>query len=92
MKRILAIILLFIFAQGYSQVFFSKTYSVSEDGTGILNTYPNWLSAVFPTDSLIFAFGYSADTTYKEVYGTAFYTFDWNGNLLDYYHIKDDSL
>lgn len=83
---------MFIFTKGFSQAFFSRTYSVPEDGTGIVNTYPNWLSAIFPTDSLIFAFGYSADTSYKEIYGTAFYTFNWDGNLLDYYHIKDDSL
>lgn len=92
MKQILILILIVTFTQGYSQVFFSKVYSVPEDGSGFVNQYPNWISAVFPTDSLIYAFGYSADTTYKDIYGTAFYTFDWSGNLLDYYHIKDDSL
>ena len=87
------IILLFIsLGTIQSQDFFSRIYTVPEDRTGFVNQWPNWLSAIFPTDSLIYAFGYSADTTYKEIYGTAFYVFDWHGNLLDYYHIKDDDV
>ncbi|MGB4969680.1 MAG: T9SS type A sorting domain-containing protein [Saprospiraceae bacterium] len=73
-----------------SQDFFSRVYTVPEDSTGLVNQWPNWLSGIFPTDSLIYAFGYSADTAFKEIYGTAFYVFDWHGNLLDFYHIKDD--
>lgn len=92
MKRLVTITLLFFYFLGYSQVFFSNVYKVPEDKTGLTNYFPNWLSSVFPTDSLIFAFGYSADTTYKDIFGTAFYVFDWQGSLLDYYHIKDDSL
>ncbi|MBK9109331.1 MAG: T9SS type A sorting domain-containing protein [Saprospiraceae bacterium] len=92
MKRLITITLLFYYLLGHSQVFFSNVYKVPEDKTGLTNYFPNWLSSVFPTDSLIFAFGYSADTTYKDIFGTAFYMFDWKGSLLDYYHIKDDSL
>lgn len=92
MRQVLLSIFLFATLQIQSQVFFSKVYTVPEDGSGLVNKFPNWLSAVFPTDTLIYAFGYSADRNYKDIYGTAFYTFDWEGNLLDYYHIKDDSL
>lgn len=89
MKQIFLYIILFGTLQVQSQVLFSRVYTVPEDGTGLLNIWPNYLKAVFPTDTLIYAFGYSADTTYKEIYGTAFFVFDLNGNLLEYYHIKD---
>jgi len=92
MKRLITILILFLYFEGKSQVLFSNVYKVPEDKTGQTNYFPNWLSSLFPTDSLIFAFGYSADTTYKDIFGTAFYVFDWSGDLLDYYHIKDDSL
>ncbi len=92
MKRLVTILVFLISLKADAQSFFSKVYTVPEDQTGLTNFFPNWLSAVFPTDSLIYAFGYSADTTYKEVFGTAFYVFDQEGFLLDYYHIKDDSL
>ncbi len=92
MKRLVTFLLLFVYFEGKSQDLFSNVYKVPEDKTGQTNYFPNWLSSLFPTDSLIFAFGYSADTSYTDVFGTAFYIFDWSGNLLDYYHIKDDSL
>ncbi|MDQ3142450.1 MAG: T9SS type A sorting domain-containing protein [Bacteroidota bacterium] len=90
MKISILFFLCFVGTVGKSQELFSRVYTVPEDGTGYLNVYPNWLTAVFPTDSGFYAFGYSADTTYKEIYGAAFYNFDLRGNLLDYYHIKDN--
>ncbi|MGB3227753.1 MAG: T9SS type A sorting domain-containing protein [Saprospiraceae bacterium] len=89
MKWIFFILILFITLQIQSQVFFSRVYTVPEDGTGKLNVWPNYLRAVFPTDSLIYAFGYSADTTYKQIDGTGFFVFNTQGDLLEYYHIKD---
>jgi len=72
------------------QNYFSKVYKVYEDSTGKENLWPNYLVSVLPTDSLIFAFGYSADTSYFDIYGTAFYIFDQQGELLEYYHIKEN--
>lgn len=89
MKTFLLHILLLLNCELYSQSYFSKVYTVPEDGTGLLNVWPNYLRAVFPTDSLIYAFGYSADTTYKQIDGTGFFVFDTEGNLIEYYHIKD---
>jgi len=91
MKQLVLIFHLFLCIQVDSQVYFSNVYKVPEDQTGLTNYFPNWLSAVFPTDSLIFAFGYSADTTYPRINGTAFYVFNWTGELLKYFHIKDDT-
>ncbi len=89
MRQLFQVILLFITFESNSQEFFSKVFTVPENGTGLINQWPNYLVAVFPTDSLIYAFGYSTDTTFKNIYGTAFYIFDWTGNLIDYYRIKD---
>lgn len=89
MKWIFFVLFLLICLQIQSQLFFSRVYTVPEDGTGILNVWPNYLTAVFPTDSLIYAFGYSTDTTYKNIEGTAFFVFALNGDLLEYYHIKE---
>lgn len=89
MRQLLLFLFWFVSLQIQSQGLFSKVYTIPEDGTGLLNVWPNYLKAVFPTDSLIYAFGYSADTTYKEIYGSSFFVFDHDGNLLEYYHIKD---
>lgn len=89
MRQLLFLMFLLTNFKIQSQVFFSKVYTVSEDGTGLLNIWPNYLTSVFPTDSLIYAFGYSSDTTYKEIYGTGFFVFDLKGDLLEYFHIKD---
>lgn len=89
MKKIFIISLLFVYIGTSAQAYYSKTYLVTEDSTGLTNLWPNYLKAVFPTDSLIYAFGYSADTSYVHIYGTSFYVFDLKGNLIDYYHIKD---
>ncbi len=89
MKIVALYVLTLLSSELLSQSFFSKVYKVQEDGTGIVNQAPNYLSAILPTDSLIFAFGYSADTTYPRINGTAFYVFNWTGVLLKYFHIKD---
>lgn len=89
MNKIFIISLLFVYVETSAQVYFSKTYQVTEDSTGLINLWPNYLKAVFPTDSMIYAFGYSADTSYEHIYGTAFYVFDLKGNLLEYYHMKE---
>ena len=89
MKLIILISFLWITELTLAQDFFSKVYVIPEDGTGLDNQYPNWLSAIFTTDSLLYAFGYSADTTYPNVEGTGFYVFKSNGELIEYYHIKD---
>lgn len=71
------------------QDYFSKVYKVYEDSTGNENIWPNYLVSILPTDSFIYAFGYSADTSYVDIYGTAFYIFDQRGELLEYYHMKE---
>jgi hypothetical protein len=89
MKSLTLAILTLVSYELLSQPYFSRVYTVPEDGTGLLNVWPNYLRAVFPTDSLIYSFGYSADTTYKQVDGTGFFVFNTEGTLLEYYHIKD---
>lgn len=89
MKSLTLSILILLSCELLSQTYFSNVYTVHEDGTGFLNVWPNYLRAVFPTDSLIYAFGYSADTTYKQIDGTGFFVFNTEGELLEYYHIKD---
>lgn len=70
------------------QISFNKSYKLNYNNSSEINYLPNSINSILQTDLGIYAFGYSTDSTVKDVYGTGFYEFDLFGNLLNYNRIE----
>lgn len=70
------------------QIAFNKSYKLNYNNSSEINYLPNSINSILQTDLGIYAFGYSTDSTVKDVYGTGFYEFDLFGNLLNYNRIE----
>lgn len=70
------------------QITFNKSYKLNYNNSSEINYLPNSINSILQTDLGIYAFGYSTDSTVKDVYGTGFYEFDLFGSLLNYNRIE----
>lgn len=80
--------LVFNLSKSDCQITFNKSYKLNYNNSSEINYLPNSINSHLQTDLGIYAFGYSTDSTVKEVYGTGFYEFDLFGNLLSYNRIE----